>query len=131
MKNKILIILAALLTGCVSSQHLVTGRVRPALAAEQVQLRSSAPADAEEIGIVTAVAGGHNNLAMQTAIGALKRQAGSMGANIIVVVGSDMTSTSSSGGLGYLFSSGVFYSAGSNSRETKVQAKAFYVQPEK
>ena len=128
MKNTILMLTIAALTGCVSSQHLVTGTRRAALPADQVQLRSSVPAGAEEIGIVTVVAGGHNNLAMQTAVGALKKQAGAMGANVVVVLGSDMTSKSSGGGIGYLFGSGAFYSAGSSSRETKVQAKAFYAK---
>ena len=120
------------LCGCVTSQHLVTGKARPALAADQVELRSSVPTGAEEIGIVTAVAGGHSDTAMKTAVDALKKQAGGMGANVIVVVGTDLTKTESSSGVGYVFGSpGFVYSPSSTSRETKVQAKAFYVDATK
>ncbi len=129
MKTILILLLAAAFTGCVTSQHLVTGKTHPALLAEQVEIRPAAPAGAEEIGIVNAVANGHSDTAMKTAIGALKKQAGGMGANVIVVVGSDLTSSESSSGVGYSFGSpGVFYSPTWSSRETKVAAKAYYVE---
>ncbi len=129
MKNLILFVLLAALTGCVTSQHLVTGKARGALPADQVELRSTAPSGAEEIGIVNAVSGGHSEHAMQAAVDALKKQAGGMGANIIVVTGSDLTKHEAAGALGWFFpASGLFYTPTSMSKETKVQARAFYVE---
>ncbi len=130
MKKTQILMLAMLLTGCVTSQHLVTGKAHPAIPAEQVHLLPSLPTGAEEIGIVQAVAAGHSNNAMLTAVGALKKQAGQMGANSIVVVGSDLTESQSSSGIGYSFGSpGLVFSPSSTSRQTKVQAKAYYVAP--
>ncbi len=131
MKTLIVLLAGAALAGCVTSQHLVTGKARAAFPAEQVELRSSAPPGAEEIGIVTAVSGGQNDYAMKTAVAALKKQAGGMGANIIVVVGSDLTRHETSSGVGYIFNSGFFYSPSSSNSETKVQAKAYYVEASK
>jgi hypothetical protein len=65
-------------------------------------------------------------------VAALKKQAGGMGANVIVVVGSDLTQHETSSGVGYVFGApGVFYSPTTSNRETKVQAKAFYVDAAK
>lgn len=118
-----------LLTGCVTSQHLVTGTVRPAVDPALVQLRPAPPTGAVEIGIVTAVSAGQNDQAMTAAVSALKKQAAGIGANVLVIIGSDMTQTASSGGIGYNFgTSGVSYTPGTTTRETKVQARAYYAE---
>lgn len=125
----ILVLAAVLTAGCVSSQSLVTGKARSAVSVEQVELRPSPPAGAEEIGIVTAATAGHSQHAMAIAVDALKKKAGAMGANIIVVIGSDLAQHESSGGLGYSFGApGVTYTPSMTSRETKVQAKAYYAK---
>ncbi len=127
-----MILTIAALTGCVTSQHLITGKARPAVLADRVEIRSSVPEGAEEIGIVMASASGNNNLAMKTAVDALKKQAGGMGANIIVVMGTDQRKSQSSSGIGFSFGSpGLFYSPTTTSHETAIQAKAYYHAGEK
>ena len=98
MKKFFPLTLAVLLAaGCVTSNRLVTGKARPPIPAAAVELKTAAPAGAEEIGIVTAVSAGQSNTALQNAVDALKRRAGEMGANVIVILGTDLTKTSDGG----------------------------------
>jgi ABC-type glycerol-3-phosphate transport system substrate-binding protein len=121
------ILILALLTGCVTSQHLVTGTARPAVSPALVELRPSVPTNAVEIGIVSAVSAGQNDQAMQAAVNALKKQAGGIGANVLVVVGSDLMQSASAGAMGYNFGK-LIYTPNTTTRETKVQARAYYVE---
>jgi hypothetical protein len=94
-------VLAALLlalSSCATSSHIVTGKVRPAIRPDQVQVYSSAPPDGEEIAILTVESSGWTTQGEKDmAIAKLKQEAASLGANGILITG---MGTESSGVVG-------------------------------
>ena len=84
MKN-ILFAAVLFLTGCATGSHIITGTARPAIAADAVKIYSDAPAKFEKIGIVRSSFGGQNQHATDKALAELKIQAGSIGANGILL----------------------------------------------
>jgi hypothetical protein len=85
MKRLSPILLLVLLAGCVTGAHLVTGKARPAVTVEAVQIYQSAPTHAEVIGTVIAQAQGDDQCAMDRGVSKLKREAARIGANGLVI----------------------------------------------
>jgi hypothetical protein len=126
-----LLLLPALLAGCVSSQRIVTGTARPALTSAAVRIYRAMPEGAEEIGIVNAEASGNNQAAMNTALAEIKRQAAALGANGFTVIGSG-NRTESSGGFGSVVpvgGVGLGLFNDTHSHKTIVKARVFYYAP--
>ena len=87
MKTKILILgLAALLSGCATGSHVLTGTARPAISPESVMVYSAAPANSETIAILNATA---NSLKIDSCVEQLKKDAASLGANGVVITASE------------------------------------------
>ncbi len=82
--------LAFKLAGCASGSAIVTGTTKPPVAAEQVAIYLDPPADFEVIGLVSASsdAGWTEQGSMNYAIDELKKQAGALGANGVLLVSS-------------------------------------------
>ncbi len=79
---------AALCAGCAThggASHLVTGKVRAAIKADQVTLYLEAPKKYEVIGLVSASAYGDVQKHRDKAVEDLKAQAAQMGANGIIL----------------------------------------------
>lgn len=119
------------LTGCVSTQSIVTGAAHPALAPEAVRVYAEAPAGSEQVALLTASAGQGYATAQTTmnlVLKTLKEQAAKLGANGIVIISSDIVNTTRAG-VGYVnANSGLFFSDSTPEKTTKVQAKAIYAQ---
>ena len=130
MKN--LCVLLLLLTGCVSSQRIVTGPTRPAIAPAAVRIYRAMPADAQEIGIVTAEADGKSQSAMNRALQEISKQAAALGANGFTVIGSG-TKSQTDGGFGTVVpvggGAGLIMIDSTTSHKTVVKARAFYIGP--
>lgn len=75
----------AILSGCASGSHVVTGNQHQPVPTEAVQLYQVAPAHYEIIGMVTAKARGSRQRRMDAAVRQLKHQAAVMGANGIIM----------------------------------------------
>jgi hypothetical protein len=90
MKN---LFLAALLSiaGCATGSHVITGTIHPATLPEGVKIYSTAPANSEVIGIVSAssISGLTWQQASDDALRRLKIEASKIGANGIVVKNSE------------------------------------------
>lgn len=77
----------ALLTGCATGSHKVTGTIGPAVSSDKVMIYDTMPANAKIIGTVSAhsfgglTAANAHNFALAKA----KREAGALGANGLVV----------------------------------------------
>lgn len=80
---------------CASGSSIVTGIPRPAIAPEHVKLYLEPPADFEVIGLVSASsdAGWTEQGSLDYAIAELKKQAGKLGANGVLVVSSGETTS--------------------------------------
>lgn len=114
-------------SGCVLTQSIVTGTPQSPVAAESVRVYSTPPAGAEEVALLNVVAGGAGQYGMDLVVNELKKKAGSLGANGIVIL-TTAIETRNRGGIGYLAPSGVFISDTSTEKTTKVNAKAIYVR---
>lgn len=77
--------LALCLTGCVRGTHIVTGKQRPSVPTEAVQLYPTAPDHYEIIGVVNARARGSGQTQTDRATRELKHQASLIGANGIIL----------------------------------------------
>ena len=79
------------LCGCVMGSKVVTGQARPPVSMETVQVYPTMPADAEVVGIVTAnsTASFSWDTAKQQCLVKLRKEAGEIGANGIVVISVD------------------------------------------
>ncbi|HWH70432.1 MAG TPA: hypothetical protein VNT26_13680 [Candidatus Sulfotelmatobacter sp.] len=80
-----LLLLALLLTGCVTGAHLVTGKARASFAPDAVRIYQAIPPNAEVIGTVIAQSIGNDQRAMDRGVTELKRQAAQIGANGLVI----------------------------------------------
>lgn len=76
-----------MLAGCVATgSHIITGTVRPAISPEAVKIYADAPANFEKIGFITAVcADGNLQRGSDKRVSELKRQAGLLGANGVLL----------------------------------------------
>jgi len=87
------------LVGCATSSSVVTGTKRPALDPSQVRVYHTAPANYEEVALLSADSGGWTSQGeMQMAVDALKKEAAKNGANGVLMVsqaavGSGVTGT--------------------------------------
>lgn len=94
--------LAAILAGCASGSVIVTGKIGTPVPADQVKLYLEPPADFEVIGLVNASSdsGWTEQGSVNYAIAELKKQAGKIGANGVLIVASGETTTTVLGGQG-------------------------------
>lgn len=123
----LLVVGCGLLVGCVTGQRIVTGGSgRPALLAEAVRIEASAPAAAVEVGIVSVTSVGQNQTAMDAAMKEIRRQAGQMGANLVVVTGTGTDQSHYRSSVGFMAGNILLQPSGSG-RKTVVQGKAYYV----
>jgi hypothetical protein len=106
IRPPVLVAAAAILAACASGSVIVTGTKRAPLTSDQVQLYLEPPARFETIGLVSASsdAGWTEQGSVNYAIMELKRQAGKIGANgVLIGATGETTSTivwgSSSGGV--------------------------------
>ena len=143
------IFLTAVLFGCATGSHIITGQVRPAIDPAGVRVYIDPPAEYETIGIVEASSDtGFTTQAKQDrAVNELKKQAAKIGANGVLLTGAQNRLSGSNGvssGVGFSAGSssssgsttlssglGLFFGSGSNSSEVKsVQGIAIYVTQE-
>ncbi len=78
-------VLVAVLCGCVTGAHLVTGKPRGAVVVEAVRIYQDMPPHAEVIGTVIAQSYGDDQGAMDRGVKELKCQAAKIGANGIII----------------------------------------------
>ena len=98
-----IVVMAALaLTSCASGSAIVTGKTRTPVAPEQVKLYLEPPASFETIGLVNASSdsGWTEQDSMNYAIAELKKQAGKLGANGVLLVATGETTNTVIGGSG-------------------------------
>ena len=91
----LLLVLAAVLTGCASGSALVTGQTRPAIEDHTaVSILTEMPEGAEKIAIVKASSdsGWTQQDSLDYAVDELKKQAAKVGANAVVLTGRDTSS---------------------------------------
>lgn len=121
----LLLALAVLaIAGCASGSAIVTGATRTPVAPEQVKVYLETPADFEVIGLVSASsdAGWTEQGSVDYAVEELKRQAGKLGANGVLLISSGDKTTTVVGGYG----TGYFYAIPVTAKT--VQAKAIFVK---
>jgi len=82
-----LLALVALLNGCATGTHILTGTQRPQIKPQQVTLYQVPPAKFEVVGVVNAQSPGKFQRNMDDAVNQLKEQAAEMGANGILLGG--------------------------------------------
>ena len=84
------------LAGCASGSAIITGKVRPPISAESVQLYLQPPAQFEVVGLVKASsdAGWTEQGSVDYAVKELKKQAAKVGANGILLSGTGTKTTS-------------------------------------
>lgn len=121
MNNLVLLTVVGLflpLGGCIitHADHVLTGNTRPAIDVSQVRIYSSAPNDYQEIGMISAV-GSHAFVSSQArtdaAIGRLKKEAASLGANGIIMTSiGDRANGSIGTGVGTSYGSATAYNNG-------------------
>lgn len=128
MKKLLLCLSLLLLAGCVSTQSIVTGTRRTPVEASAVKVYSSAPEGAEEIALLNVTAGGTGQYGIDLAVSELKKKAGAVGANGVVILATG-TETHAAGGIGtYIASTGTFIQSNTTEQNTVVKAKAVYVR---
>src|SRR5688572_15565157 len=90
------------LSACASGSAIVTGKTRSPIAPERVKLYLEQPATFETIGLVSASsdAGWTEQDSVNYAIAELKRQAGKLGANGVLLLASGETTSTVVGGSG-------------------------------
>lgn len=123
-----LFLIFALLTGCVSTQSIVTGKNRAPIAPLDVRIFSTTPAGAEEIALLNVRSGGGGQHAMNLAVEELKKQAAKLGANGVVILGSGVEERNRGGYGVFVASSGTWIADSSTEKKTKIQAKAIYAK---
>lgn len=123
--NQILYLLALLaLGGCASGSVIVTGTKRDPLPSERVVILLESPPDFETIGLVSASSdsGFTEQGSVDYAINKLKKLAGKLGANGVLLTSTGERTTAAVGGSG----SGYFYAVTGSAKT--VQGKAIYVK---
>lgn len=86
------ILLAATLVACASAPTMISGRVRPAIDPAQVRVYTVPPAGYEEVAQLSSASGpltyGEQNK-LNTAIAKLRREAAKLGANGVLLIGTE------------------------------------------
>lgn len=110
-----------LISGCATGSAVVTGNTREPVDVEKVKIYSEPPENFEVIGIVTATSedGWTEQQKLDLAIKELKKQAGKLGANGVIIESVGMTNT------GSVFFSNINYAASVTGQT--VSGKAIYV----
>jgi hypothetical protein len=127
----------AILAGCATSSHVITGTPRPAIDPAEVKVYSTAPPQYDEIALIEASSRSSFSFGdqkkMETVIRRLKEQAAKLGANGVLLKGSRSESSGGVGvGVGNSVGGGGFVSLGTSSysSQTVSQALAIYVPPD-
>jgi hypothetical protein len=90
--------LLAVLCGCSTSSHIITGTARPRIDPALVKLYTSAPRNSEEVAILTVESSGWTTQGEKDrAVSALKKQAAALGATGVLIT---KMGTESSGAIG-------------------------------
>lgn len=112
------------IAACASGSAIVTGTTRPPVPAEQVVIYLEPPAEFEVIGLVNASsdAGLTDQKSLDYAIKELKKQAGKLGANGVLLVSSGETTSTIIGGQGTGYIYGIPVTA------KTVQGRAIFVK---
>ena len=131
MKPKIIVgflilILAVAISGCATGSVIVTGAKRARVSADAVKLYVTPPKKYEVIGLVeaTGMTGLTSQSKMDRAVNKLKKKAGDIGANGVLLGSSGDAAGGVVGGV----SNGVFY--GSNTRIKQTSGQAIFVTEE-
>lgn len=115
-------VLIASCSGCETGTHIITGKLRPAIRPEFVQIFPAIPANGEIVGIVTAEIAWNSQSQVDYGVGILKKQAASIGANGLLI-GNTQTSPGSFSSYS-IGTTPVFYS---NPGQTTMQGTAIFV----
>jgi hypothetical protein len=102
---------AALMVGCATGTHILTGQARSPIEPEQVTLYQTLPAKFEVVGIVNATCPGHSQRNMDDAVEELKKQAAKIGANGIILGAVNPGGQSVGVSTGYGFGGGTSFGA--------------------
>ncbi len=118
-KTTLLIIYFLSIVGCATGSHIVTGKTRPPINPNNVQLYLEPPPEYETIGIVEAASDVElsTQAAQDRAIQELKKQAAQIGANGVLVTNTDNKSNVS----GH-YSGGIFYTSTSETKTARGKA---------
>jgi uncharacterized protein YbjQ (UPF0145 family) len=114
----------AALCSCATSSHIVTGKVRPPIPVDQVQVYAAAPLGAQEVAILTVESSGWTTQGEQDlAVARLKKEAAALGANGVLIA---RAGTESSGVVGNINpQTGALWAA--SSTYTSIRATAIFV----
>jgi hypothetical protein len=125
MRTLFLAAILAILAGCATGTHIITGNQRSPIPIEQVKLYQTPPAKYEVIGIVNATEPGRHQAAMDGVTAELKRQAAKIGANGVI-----LSVVAQSGGEGFAAagSNGAIFAGGIQPR-FQLSGQAIYVPP--
>jgi hypothetical protein len=125
-RSALLLLALAVLTigACASDSAIVTGNTRASVAPEQVKIYLEPPATFEVIGLVSASsdAGWTEQGSVDYGIEELKKQAGKLGANGVLLVSSGETTTTVVGGYGTSYAYAVPVTA------KTVQGRAIFIK---
>jgi hypothetical protein len=87
------VIATALISGCAASSHVIVGTVRPAIAPQEVKIYLQPPPSYEEVAIIDASSRGSGAFTdqrkMDKAIARLKSEAAALGANGVLLQGTE------------------------------------------
>lgn len=124
-----------LLSGCASTSHQMIGQARPAISPDQVKVYQAAPRQFEEVARITATSGVGFGTQGQTesAIARLKKDAASLGANGVLILGMGTVGSPVGigvGGASYGSHGGAGVSAGIPTAQRQVEGMAIYVTEE-
>jgi hypothetical protein len=123
----VVVALILMITGCASESHVLVGKPRPPISADQVTIYLHPPVSYEEIAIVDATS--RNGFAftdqqkMNTVIGRMKDEAASLGANGILLEG---VGEQEAGSVGSGFGSSTVNGSSAHSTGLGVSAGVFH-----
>lgn len=127
MKTGVVLLLSAFLAGCATSNQIVTGTARQAITSDAVKVYSTMPPGAEEIGLINAESAGKNQTSVDSAIAELKRRAGKLGANGIVIEARGTTTSRTDSSIGVI-QNGLLIKPEWETQKTVIQARAVFVK---
>ena len=124
MRGILLVMALAVVAACASGSSVVTGATRPAIAADHVRIYTEPPPVFEVIGIVSTDAAGWTTQGeMDLAMQDLRRRAGAMGANGILL---EQLGSQVGGVVGQTYGNTTMYAP---STSTVARGRAVYVPP--
>jgi hypothetical protein len=113
------VIATALISGCAASSHVIVGTVRPAISPEQVRIYLQPPPSYEQVAVIDASSQGSGAFTDQRkldkAIARLKREAAALGANGVLLQGTEDKNVGSVG-----FGSGTATTSGNSAFGTGI-----------